>query len=151
VKRSLVYIAVLILVILIALFVLGQLSRSGNAPGLVNGKLQPCPDSPNCVCSEYSSDGKHFIAPIDAGDVTMMTLQQAITELGGTIETDAENYVAATFRSPLFGFVDDLEIRVDSVNDNFQVRSASRVGHSDLDANRKRVERLRQWLLEKNG
>jgi uncharacterized protein (DUF1499 family) len=133
---------------LIALAVLGQLSRSGSAPGLVDGKLQPCPDSPNCVCSEYPDDGEHFIEPIETGDAAKSP-QQAIADLGGKIEIETENYIAATFRSPLFGFVDDLEIRIDSAHKRIQLRSASRVGRGDLGANRKRVERLRQSLLGK--
>jgi uncharacterized protein (DUF1499 family) len=143
----LIYFAVVVLVVLIALVVLGQLSRSGGAPGLVDGKLRPCPDSPNCVCSEYPGDTEHFVAPIETG-AAAKSPRQAILELGGTIEKDAENYIAATFRSPLFGFVDDLEIRIDSAHDRIQVRSASRVGRSDLGANRKRVQRLRQSLGE---
>jgi uncharacterized protein (DUF1499 family) len=145
----LIYIAVFVLVVLIALFVLGRQSRSGNAPGLVDGKLQSCPDSPNCVCSEYPGDSGHYVEPITAGDNTGI-LRQAIAELGGTIKTDTANYIAATFRSPLFGFVDDLEIRIDDAGNQIHLRSASRVGRGDLGANRKRVQRLRQWFQENN-
>jgi len=35
----------------------------GQRPGPPAGRLQPCPDSPNCVCSK-SSDPRHRIAPI---------------------------------------------------------------------------------------
>ena len=148
-KIALLIIATLALLALIALFVLGHLSRAGNAPGLVNGKLKPCLDSTNCVCSEYPDDSAHFIAPID-NDSGARYLQQALVELGGKIETDAATYVAASFRSPLFGFVDDLEIRIDNARNQIQLRSASRVGRGDFDMNRKRVERLRRWINEKS-
>jgi uncharacterized protein (DUF1499 family) len=52
------------------------------------------------------------------------------------------DYLAATFRTPLLGFIDDLEARLDREAGVIQLRSASRVGHSDLGANRKRIERL---------
>jgi uncharacterized protein (DUF1499 family) len=143
------FIVAIVLVILIALVVLGLYSRSGEAPGPVDGRLTPCRGSDNCVCSEYPDDGAHFIEPI-ATDANTAQLRQAIVELGGKIEIDAATYVAATFRSPIFGFVDDLEVRIDSGRNQIQVRSASRVGRSDLGANRKRVERLRQLLTEKS-
>jgi uncharacterized protein (DUF1499 family) len=150
VKRALSFIVAIILVILIALVALGLYSRSGEAPGLVDGRLAPCPGTDNCVCSEYPDDDAHFIEPI-VTEANTTQLHQAIVEMGGRIETDAATYLAATFRSPIFGFVDDLEIRIDNGRKQFQVRSASRVGRGDLGANRKRVERLRQLLTEKTA
>jgi len=40
-------------------------------------------------------------------------------------------------------YVDDVELRLDENKQLIHVRSASRVGHSDLGANRKRVARIR--------
>ncbi len=61
------------------------------------------------------------------------------------IVTASESYLHAEFRSAVFRFVDDVEFLVqDHV---IQVRSASRLGYSDLGVNRKRVEALRQaWV-----
>ena len=42
--------------------------------------------------------------------------------------------------------VDDVELRLDAGGKAIYVRSASRVGKSDLGVNRKRVERLRELL-----
>jgi uncharacterized protein (DUF1499 family) len=44
----------------------------------------------------------------------------------------------------VFRFVDDLELRLSVDDGRIHIRSASRVGNSDLGANRKRVERLRE-------
>jgi uncharacterized protein (DUF1499 family) len=54
-----------------------------------------------------------------------------------------------TFASALFGFVDDLEIRIDAEVGSIHLRSASRVGKSDLGANRKRVEIIQKLYREK--
>jgi len=70
-------------------------------------------------------------------------LKDVIQRMGGEIVDDQDAYLAATFSSGLFGFVDDLEIRVDRPAGLIHVRSASRVGHGDAGVNRKRVERLR--------
>ena len=63
--------------------------------------------------------------------------------MGGDLVVDESSYLTATFRSRVFGFVDDLEIRFDTEMPIIHLRSASRVGYSDRGVNRKRVKRLR--------
>ncbi len=115
--------------------------------GLKNGELAPCPESDNCVSSQ-ATDEKHSIAPIKAHgatDVVMVDLSAAIENMfGGKIITIKENYLHAEFTSKVFRFVDDLECFYDVKAGLIQVRSASRIGYSDLSANRKRVEELRK-------
>ena len=59
-----------------------------------------------------------------------------------TVLTRTDRYVHAAFRAMMF--IDDLEAYLPEGSNVIQVRSASRVGHSDLGANRRRVEALRQ-------
>jgi uncharacterized protein (DUF1499 family) len=54
----------------------------------------------------------------------------------------------ATFTSKVFRFVDDVELRLDPQNNCIQVRSASRIGYSDLGVNRQRIDKLRALYLE---
>lgn len=122
---------------------------SGNRPtnlGVNNGKLAPCPNSPNCVSSQ-STDTQHQIAPL-----TFTTNpQQAITNLKNIIQslprtkiiTETEDYIYAEFKSALMGFVDDVEFYLDSQANIIHVRSASRLGQSDLGVNRQRIEAIR--------
>lgn len=67
-----------------------------------------------------------------------------MTELGGTIVKRDGDLLHVTFTSKLFRFVDDVMLLIDG--DIMQVRSSSRVGHSDFGANRERIERLRKLL-----
>lgn len=139
----------LLVMALIALFIIARVSQNGQAPGITDGRLAQCPATPNCVCSEYDDDRAHFIEPLELPAETAMALARvraAIIEQGGTILSERADYLAATYTTPLLGFVDDLEVRIDAAEGLAQVRSASRVGHSDLGANRKRVERLRELL-----
>jgi uncharacterized protein (DUF1499 family) len=71
--------------------------------------------------------------------------------MGGSVQVEHDSYLAATFTSSIFGFVDDLEIRVDSERKTIHLRSASRVGHGDGGVNRKRTERLKKWVIEVSG
>jgi uncharacterized protein (DUF1499 family) len=62
------------------------------------------------------------------------------------IVTDAEGYLHAECRSALLGFVDDLELHLRPADAQIAVRSASRLGYSDMGVNRRRVEALRAAL-----
>lgn len=140
-------IAILATLAVIALFVIGKVSENGQAPGVDDGRLMPCPNKPNCVCSEYRKDAEHYIEALQlsghSAESGIATVRAIIIELGGVIISERADYLAATFASALFGFVDDLEIRVDKDEALIHLRSASRVGHGDLGANRKRVELIR--------
>ncbi|MGF1538338.1 MAG: DUF1499 domain-containing protein [Elainellaceae cyanobacterium] len=126
------------------------LSFSGTRPsnlGITEGQLAACPNSPNCVSSQSpQSDSEHYIEPIPCGDVaTAMTrLKSIVSQMERTtIVTESENYLYAEFKSALMGFVDDVEFYLDQAANVLHVRSASRLGQSDLGVNRKRVEAIR--------
>ena len=146
-KILLITITSLVLLVIVALFILGYMSQSAEANGLVKGRLTQCPDTPNCVCSEFLPDAVHYIEPlvISAGDAAqiLVRLKTIIREMGGSIQAEKADYFAATFTSSIFRFVDDLEIRIDTGQKMIHMRSASRVGHGDGGVNRKRVERLK--------
>ena len=150
-KKLMIVLAAIAILFTLYLVYLGQVSRTGTAPGLDDGRLAACPDKPNCVCSEYPRAREHFIDPIAIGSTpmaqAMASLTRIVRESGGNIEIDRADYIAATFASSLFGFVDDVEFRADAEASVIHLRSASRVGTSDLGANRKRVESIRQRLL----
>ena len=144
-------VVVLMLAVVVMFVGLGVKSRSGTAPGLVAGRLAPCPTSPNCVCSEDKQDSAHYIEPLswNGHEPSMPLIKTVIEKAGGRVQRESNDYLAATFSSTLFGFVDDVELRVDPQQKVIQLRSASRVGHGDLGANRKRVVQLKQLLSEK--
>lgn len=121
---------------------------SGHVPenlGLQDGRLAPCPETPNCVSSEYPGRDSS-VAPLrfsDAPAEAWTRLQRQIRDDGGHIEQQEARYLWATWRSRLFRFVDDVEFRLEPEQRRIQVRSASRLGYWDLGVNRDRVERLR--------
>lgn len=149
-KRALLSLIILITVVIVAFFAMGLYSETGSAPGLANGQLSSCPSKPNCVSSESSPSDSHSIAAISImpamGEEPLLKVKEVVELLGGDVSFSDDNYMASTFSSELFGFVDDVEFRVDQGSNLLHVRSASRVGYSDLDANRKRVEQIRQLL-----
>jgi len=60
-----------------------------------------------------------------------------------SIIEETDNYLYAEFKSAGMGFVDDVEFSIDAEKKVIHVRSASRVGYSDLGVNRKRIEAIR--------
>lgn len=128
------------LTILVCVGVVSSAMAGGSGPAGEN--LRPCPSSPNCVCSETSDRDVQPLAVSSREE--WEGLVRTIVAMGGSIERMEDGYVHATFRSRVFGFVDDLECRRDG--DVVQVRSASRSGWWDLGVNRRRVERLRAAL-----
>jgi uncharacterized protein (DUF1499 family) len=122
---------------------------SGTRPsnlGVINGKLQPCPNSPNCVSSQ-SADAEHGIAPLTfVGDpaAAIANLQKIVLAMPRTkVITSEGNYLYAEFTSALMGYVDDVEFFANPDKGIIEVRSASRVGESDLGVNRQRIEAIR--------
>jgi uncharacterized protein (DUF1499 family) len=120
--------------------------------GLIDGAFLPCPGSPNCV-SSMETEGTAFIEPIRYGTLSR---GQALDRLLALLKADDNcriveqkelqdggMYVRAEYRSKLFRFVDDVEFLLAPESGIIQVRSASRVGYSDMGVNRKRVEELR--------
>lgn len=122
-----------------------------NNLGVRDGKLAPCPSTPNCVCSQ-SEDAGHKIEPLtykSTPEVAFTQLKQAIASQPRTkIITESPNYLYAEFTSAIMKFVDDVEFYLDEDAKVIHVRSASRLGQSDLGVNRKRIETIRAKLQE---
>lgn len=114
--------------------------------GVVNGRLHECPASPNCVCS-ITAGGEHGIAPLTFSDdwpTAKARLLKVVKSLPrARVVTDSDVYLHIECTSLLFRFVDDLEFLAEPTTGIIHVRSASRVGHSDLGVNRHRVESIR--------
>ena len=120
---------------------------TGNRPnnlGITDGKLASCPGSPNCVNSQ-SDDSKSKIEPLSA--VSIAEIKKVVESMERTtIVEETDNYLYAEFKSKLMGYVDDVEFYLDSDANVVQVRSASRLGKSDLGVNRQRIEEIRAKL-----
>lgn len=120
--------------------------------GVVDGRLGACPAEPHCVCSDAGDgrDSMHWVKPIALPALPDTTrwqvIRRVLTDLGGQVQSEDQGYLHATFESGLFRFVDDFELRMDG--ERLQLRSSSRVGYSDLNANVKRAEALRARLAE---
>ena len=121
------------------------------ATGLTDGHLKPCPSSPNCVVSQ-DGDEKHAVDPItykgDRNDVKEALLKVLSVVPRTEVIENTDNYIRTESTSRLFKFVDDAEFYFPEDENVIQVRSASRVGESDLGVNRRRIEQIRLALAD---
>ncbi len=130
---------------LFLLFVMGCSGRQAPV-GYTNGKFAPCPSSPNCVSSQSIEVGSRIDPLVFKGNgagaeeklVAVLNSMKRVR-----IVTRTAGYIHAEFTSALFRFVDDVEFYINAREGVIHFRSASRVGHSDLGANRKRMEEIR--------
>jgi len=117
--------------------------KPGNL-GVQGGRLTECPDSPNCVSSQAVDEG-HRIAPLvfsdDPASAFARLKQTLVRRRDTTIIEERPGYLRVEFRTTLF--VDDGEFLLDGRQRLIQVRSASRLGYSDLGKNRNRLEEIR--------
>lgn len=153
-RRLLKILAVIVLVL--AVLMVGRLAFFAvdshmNKPstGSAAAGLASCPASPNCVSSR-AERSEQKVDPLPAPGGAEAALERARAAIdgmkGGRVTEVSGGYLHAEFTSSIFRFRDDLELLYDAEREVFEVRSASRVGYSDLGANRKRVEELRRRL-----
>lgn len=118
--------------------------------GVRNGKLAPCPDSPNCVSSQ-SADRRHRVEPLyyeGPAAEAMADLKAVIRSMkNAEILLETKHYLHVGCK--IMGFIDDLEFYIDQREKVIHIRSASRVGYWDLGVNRRRVEKVHKRWQEK--
>jgi uncharacterized protein (DUF1499 family) len=132
---------------LVAALMLGGCA-GGSPPlnlGLSEGRLKPCPDSPNCVSSQATAVSQR-VEPLFYGGAANQAQSRLLAVLNGMervhIQRTDPGYVHAEFRSALWGFVDDVEFQFEP-SGVIQARSASRTGYYDFGVNRARIETIR--------
>jgi uncharacterized protein (DUF1499 family) len=128
------------------------LACGGRTPedlGTNRGLLSACPNKPNCV-SSFADDEDHQIAAFAVEG----SAEAAWAALGATVEdtprveimTSSDDYLHAVYVSFVMRYRDDVEFLLQREGNEIGVRSASRVGYSDMGVNRKRIEAIREAL-----
>ena len=121
--------------------------------GVLDGQLVDCPDSPNCVSSQ-ADDNAHKVNPIPYTTSMVEAKGKLMGVLAAMPQTNVvveqPDYVHAEFRTSMLHFIDDVEFYFNEEEKIIELRSASRLGHSDLGVNRMRVEEIRKRFNGKN-
>lgn len=129
---------VLLLLIPLGIVLIAGCSSSDPLPSAHrDNPLPECPDSPNC-----ERISQRFEVPADTLYAATQTGLEALGPAELQLQPDSMR-ASAVYRVALV-FNDDVQVAVDSLTtgSRLHVRSASRVGQSDLGVNRRRVLRL---------
>ena len=141
---------VLLLVALVGmLLALAAQSRSMSVTlGIADGRLRACPATPNCVSSDAPVGDSHHVAPIadPTGEKWARLVDTVSSMKGASLLESNERYAHFTFMSNIIRFVDDVEFHYRPDVGEIAIRSASRVGRGDWNANRSRAETIRALL-----
>ena len=115
--------------------------------GVNNGKLAKMPNKPNAVSSQTDVIDKQ----IEAMEFKE-NLERSKEHIIKAIETydnakivkNENNYIYAVFTTGKMKYHDDVEFYFDESEKLIHVRSASRIGFSDMGLNRERYNKLRE-------
>ena len=124
------------------------IGKSGEL-GVKDGRLKPCPSSPNCVSSLTSpQDRRHYIEPLSLEmplHQTREVMKKALLSFPRTsVVREQRDYLHVEFTTRFLRFKDDVEIYLDEKHSQIHFRSASRIGYSDMGVNRRRIESLKK-------
>jgi uncharacterized protein (DUF1499 family) len=119
--------------------------------GMTEGKLAPCPDSPNCV-STQSEDKGHAMKPLPYLQTREASREKILSILKDMKRTEivklTDSYIHVECRTALLHFTDDVAFFLDDTTRVVHFRSASRVGYYDFGLNRRRMKRISEKYLE---
>ena len=109
-------------------------------------RLKKCPSSPNCVCTIDAEVSKKKMDALSyTGSLTdaKNAMKATISAMKRTqLKAEEADYLHFTFKTALGGFIDDVEFEFDDTNKKIHFRSASRVGYSDMGANKRRMKKV---------
>ncbi len=120
----------------------GRLKAPSNTDNSVTSQAALFPDSPQREAAA--------IAPLALRGSGLATIARIAAIVEGTdgakLIRSGPDYLYAQYTSRVMRFVDDVEFWYDPQTQVVQVRSASRLGKSDLGVNRRRIESIRTAL-----
>jgi uncharacterized protein (DUF1499 family) len=130
--------------------------------GMTLAGLRTCPQSPNCVSTDWSyilasnaarlfsqkmpALPSHFVEPIelqDDSDADWRLLLEIVQKQPGVkVVESTDRYLHAERRTTIYGFIDDFEL-ARLYSGTVLIRSGARLAYSDFGRNRAFVERVR--------
>ena len=125
-----------------------MLTACSQTPVMIDDRsAEPCVDSPNCVSTQDTREDHQLDPFLLTPSATLNNIEQVALSLPrANTAVKTEDYLRIEYTSRVFGFVDDLELRM--ANSKLWVRSQSRVGYYDFGVNRQRAQTLRAALKQ---
>lgn len=121
-------------------------NRTPHGIGIKNGKVTQCGSTPNCVSS--SGPKTRYIEPLPyLGSQSLSLILEFLKKHYKTkVIKENSTYLHVVISTDNFHFKDDLEFLLKPDKGVIEVRSASRVGYSDMGVNQMRLDKLKVYL-----
>lgn len=110
-----------------------------------HGEILPCEGKPNCIST---SGPKSHLGESWQLKGDFQAIKRVILEKSPEVVGDTEFFLHVVFKSKLFKYPDDFTLKC--VGKDIFYRSSSRVGHSDMGVNKKRIETFQEELRQLN-
>ncbi|MFT6319999.1 MAG: hypothetical protein ACJAT4_000921 [Granulosicoccus sp.] len=110
-------------------------------------KLDPCPNSPNCVSTQETRKRKRMrpILFTESSDLAIEKLERMLASKSRvTLVEKKGNYLHYEFKTKIGKFIDDVEFLFDEETKQIHFRSASRKGYGDFGKNKRRMKKIRK-------
>lgn len=117
----------------------------------ITGAIEDCGSKPNCVSTKATNPDRRIPvinfngSPEDFKKYSLGAIQQMPRF---KIVSESSNSIAVEFTSLLLRFTDDFNLEYVPATSSIHMRSASRIGYSDLGVNLKRTEQFRSLFLK---
>jgi uncharacterized protein (DUF1499 family) len=144
IKRLLIVAVIAVVVWQACRFLIVQISPTPANLGVVNSALASCGNLENCINNYEGQVFDTGQAPVEKAYAHL--IEQIENDPAAKIITQSEHYLHAEYTSKWMGYIDDLELYVNTDDGRLHIRSASRIGKKDFGVNRKRVEYLLKSL-----
>jgi len=137
---------ILIIVLLLLIFQVYKNMKIPNTVGVIDGNFKALKDSPNGISSQ-AKDPEFKVPPLTMKAANKNRDKDQIKNLvlsyeGTKLIAEKDRYLHFIFTSQIFHFNDDVEFYFDTRRGTIEIKSQSRIGHSDLGANRERYDKI---------
>jgi len=116
--------------------------------------LPDCPKSPNCFASKTTAKKWHKkpLPFIGGAEKSIEKLLELLDKIPGAKHKSSDSEeIHYTFETKIGKFIDDVYFSVDSQNQCFHFKSASRKGYSDMGANKRRMKKISRLWQDKSN
>lgn len=135
----------------IVIYMVVKNNLTPNNLGVNNGQLAQMPNKPNAVSSQTEEKDKKVEALEFKGNLKDSKDQvvKAIENYGNAkIIKNESNYMYVVFTTGIMKYHDDVEFYFDELKKLIHIRSASRIGYSDMGLNRERYNKLKEFYYK---
>ncbi len=152
-KMAVLAILLVALVVGVTAKLIWQNAKVPDYVGTQDGTFSPLPNSPNAVSSQTFDESRRVdpLPVLATLEATRNAIINSLSEMGqNKIVQSKGPYIHVVFTSAQMGYNDDVELWIAQEDGQIHYRSQSRIGYSDMGANKARYDRFKRLYESQN-